>query len=90
MDSQQTRVVKSRRGRKLYRRRMDTLEAEFRQEMAKSDEQLSELLESVGTTKNDTERDSAGARITEGWEQLVKTTATKVVGGKLIFRSSAQ
>ena len=36
-----------------------------------------------GTTKNDMERDSAGARTAEGWKQLVKTTASIVVGEKL-------
>ena len=41
--------------------------------------QFSELLESIGTTKNDMERDDAGGRIIEGWEQLVKTTASKVI-----------
>ena len=51
--------------------------------MANHAEQFSELLESVGTTKNDMERDSAGARIIEGLEQLVKTTACKVMGKKL-------
>ena len=55
-----------------------------KKEMAKNAEQLFELLESKGTTKNDMERDSAGARIIEGWEQLVKTTASSVTGKKLI------
>ena len=45
--------------------------------MTKNAVQFSELLENIGTTKNDIERDSAGARILEGWEQLVKTTASK-------------
>ena len=55
-----------------------------KKEMAKNAEQLFELLESKGTTKNDMERDNAGARIIEGWEQLVKTTASSVTGKKLI------
>ena len=55
-----------------------------KKEMVKNAEQLFELLESKGTTKNDMERDSAGARIIEGWEQLVKTTASSVTGKKLI------
>ena len=46
--------------------------------MSKTGVQLFELLLSMGTTKNDIERDNAGARIVEGWEQLVKTTARKV------------
>ena len=55
MDSQQTRVIKNRRGRKLYRWRIDKLEVEenqqeFPQEMAKNALQFSELLESIGIT----------------------------------------
>ena len=42
-------------------------------------------MESIGTTENDTEQDSAGDRIIEGWEQLVKNTASKVLGKKLII-----
>ena len=52
--------------------------------MAKNGEKFSELLEIIGTTRNDIERDAAGARAIEGWEQLAKTTASKVVGKKLI------
>ena len=44
---------------------------------------------SIGTTKNDMERDTAGARIIEGWEQLVKTTASKGIGKKLIVCNRA-
>ena len=44
--------------------------------MKKNAVRLSELLENIGTTKNDIGRDNAGARIIEGWEQLVKTTAS--------------
>ena len=43
----------------------------------------------MGTTRNDIERDGAGARIIEGWEQLVKTTASKVIGKKLIVCNRA-
>ena len=39
----------------------------------------------VGTTENDTERDSAGDRDIEGWEQLLKYTASKVIEKKLII-----
>ena len=42
--------------------------------------QLSELSENIGTTKKAIERDNAGARIIERWEQLVKTTASNVPG----------
>ena len=38
-----------------------------------------DLLENISTTKNDIERDNAGARIIEGWEQLVKTTTSEVI-----------
>ena len=52
---------------------------------------FSELLESIGTTENDTERGRAGDRIIEGWEQLVdvKNTASKVIGIKLIICNRA-
>ena len=53
--------------------------------MSKNAERFSGLLESIGTTENDTEGDSAGDRIMEGWEQLVKNTASKVIGKKLII-----
>ena len=57
--------------------------------MAEHAEQCSELSERTGTTKNDIERDDAGARIIEGWEQLVKTTASKVIEKKLIVCNKA-
>ena len=53
--------------------------------MTKNAERFSELLESIGTAENDTERDSAEGRIIEGWEQLVKNTANKVIGKKVII-----
>ena len=88
--SQQTRMIKNRRGRKLYRWRIDKLEVkekqqELQREMKKNAVQFSVLLESIGTTKNDKERDSAGARIIEGWEQLVKTTARRVIGKLIVY-----
>ena len=46
-------------------------------------------MEIIGTTRNDIERDDAGARIIEGWEQLVKTTARKVIGKNLIVCNRA-
>ena len=51
--------------------------------MAENTEHFSELLEIIGTTRNDIESDDVGDRIIEGWEQLVKTTASKVYGKKL-------
>ena len=94
MDSQQTRVIKNTRDRKLCRWKIDKLKLkekrqEFQEEKAKTAVQFSKLLESMGTTKNDMKRDSAGARIMEGWQQLVKTTASKVIGKKLIVCNRA-
>ena len=43
----------------------------------------------MGTTSNVIERDDAGARKIEGWEKLVKTTASKLVGKKLIICNRA-
>ena len=57
---------------------------EFQEKINKHAERFSELLESIGTTENGTGRDSAGDRNIEGWEQLVKSTASKGIGRKLI------
>ena len=57
--------------------------------MIKNAKRFSELLESIGATENDTERDNAGDRIIEGWEQLLKNTANKVIGKNLIMCSTA-
>ena len=78
----------------MYRWRIDKPEVkekqrEFQEEMAKNAERFSELFENIGTTENDTERDGAGDRIIEGWEQLVKNTATKVIGKKLMICNTA-
>ena len=43
------------------------------------------LLARIGATRNETERDSAGVRVLEGWEQLVQTTGIFVIGKKLIL-----
>ena len=51
--------------------------------MTKTAEQISELWEIIGTTRSKIERDDAGARIKEGLEESVKTTASNVVGEKL-------
>ena len=71
---------------------MDKLEVEFPEGMTKIVEQLSELLESVGTTRTiwKGSMNSAGARIIKGWEQLVKTTARKAIGDKLIVHVTEQ
>ena len=50
--------------------------------MAKNAEQFPELSERICTTKNAIYREYAGARITEGWQRLVKITASKVIEGK--------
>ena len=42
-------------------------------------EHLSELLEIIGTAKNEIERENAEAGLIEGREQLVKTTACEVL-----------
>ena len=86
---QQTRVIQSRRRRKMYRWRIDKLEVEetrveFQEEMAVNDKKLSELIEAMGTPKDAEGRDQAGSRIIEGWEKLVNTTASRVLGRKLI------
>ena len=39
-------------------------------------------MERKGTTRKDTRRDNAGARTIQGWEALVKTTASKIVPGR--------
>ena len=57
--------------------------------MTKNAECVSELLEIIGTTENDTERDSAGDRVIEGWEQLVKNTTSRVLGKKVIICNRA-
>ena len=79
----------------MHRRRIDKLEVtekreDFQGEMARSEEQLSELLEIIGTTTNVIERDNVGARIIEGWEQLVKTTSTEAIGKKVDINSMQQ
>ena len=58
---------------------------EFQEEMATNAESFSELLERISTTHNDTERDSAEHRIIDGWGQLVKNTASEVIGKTLII-----
>ena len=73
-ESQQTRVIKNRRGRKLYRWRIDKLEVtekqrEFQEEITKNAERFSELLESTGTAESDTQRESTGDRMIEGFGQ---------------------
>ena len=50
---------------------------------------FSELLERGGTVGTEMERNRAGAKIIEGWEQLVKDTACKAIGKKLILCNRA-
>ena len=42
--------------------------------MTKNEVKFAELLERVGTVDTEMEKNRAGAKITEGWEQLVKDT----------------
>lgn len=43
-----------------------------------------ELLESVGAAHAEKKRDQAGAKTVQGWEQSVKTAASKEIGKVLI------
>ena len=72
-ESQQTKTRRSRRGRKLYKWRIDKLEMEekrqeFQEEMVRNAVKFSELLERVGTRGTEMEKNRAGAKIMEGWE----------------------
>jgi len=93
-ESQQTRTKRNRRDRKLYKWRTDKLEIEekrqeFKEEMTRNALKFSELVKSVGRVDTERERDRAGAKIIEIWEHLVKTTASKVIGKKLIVCNKA-
>lgn len=48
-------------------------------------DQLYDLLETIGATRNYLGRGYAGARTSEGREQFVKTTANTVLGKKLLM-----
>ena len=77
----------------MYRLAIDNLEIkekqkEFEEEIVRNAEHFPELLNIFGTTKNDAEG-RAGAMIVGGWEQLIKTTASKI-GKKLIICDSSQ
>ena len=85
---------RSGRGRKLYKWRIDKLEMEekrqeFQEEMVRNAVKFSELLERVGTVGTEMARNRAGANIIEEWEQLIKDTACKVIGKKLILCNKA-
>ena len=78
----------------MYKWRIDKLEMEekqqeFQEEVTKNAVKFSKLLKNVGPVDTEMERDRAGAKIIEGWEQLVKNTASKVVGKKLIVWNRA-
>ena len=68
---------------------MEEKQQEFQEEMAKNAVKFSKMLKSVGPVDTEMERNRAGANILEGWEQLVKNTASKVVGKKLIVCNRA-
>ena len=78
----------------MHKWKIDKLEVEekrqeFQEEIAKNAVKVSELLERVGVRGTEMERNRAGAKIMEGWEQLVKDTACKVIGKKLILCNRA-
>ena len=78
----------------MYNWRIDKLEMEekqqeFQEEMPRNAVKVSKLLKSVGSVDTEMERDRAGAKIVERWAQLVKSTASKVVGKKLIVCNRA-
>lgn len=50
---------------------------------------VSKLVESVDTNDTEMGRDRAGVKITEGWERLVKTTASKVINILIVCNSRA-
>ena len=52
--------------------------------MTKNAVKYSESLKSVGTVDTVMERGSGRAKIIEGWKQLVKTMASKIIAKKLI------
>ena len=52
--------------------------------MAKNAVKFSKLLKNAGPVDTEIERNRAGAKIIEGWEQLVKNTGSIVMGKKLI------
>ena len=91
--SQQTRIIKKRRGRKLCRWRVDKLEVKEKQ--SSNEKWKMKIMPCnfpsccMGTTKTDIERDNAGAGIIEGLEQLVKNTASKAIGKMLAVRNGA-
>ena len=55
---------------------------EFQEDMAENAMKLSELLERGGSRGTEMDRNRAGAKIMEGWEQLIKDIACKVIGKK--------
>ena len=83
MDSQQTRVIKSRWGRKQYE--IETLarketQQEFQQEMENILQyNFLAFRKHRCKKKRHGKRDNAGGRIKEGRKQLIKTGASKVV-----------
>ena len=92
---QQTKFLENRRGRTLCRWTINKLEVNEKQQrfeldVSKNAERFSELLESaISPTEHETERDSGEDRVIEGWEQLVKNSASKVSGTELIICNRA-
>ena len=57
--------------------------------MTRNAVKFSELVKNVGRVDTERERDREGTKIIETWEHLVKTTASKVIGKKLIVCNKA-
>ena len=81
-ESQQTKTRRSRRGRKLYKWRIDKLEMEekrqeFQEEIVRNAVKFSELLEEVGTVGTEMERNLSGAKIIEAVSYTHLTLPTK-------------
>ena len=66
---------------------MEEKQQEFQEEMAKNTVKFSKMLKNVGPVDTEMERNRAEAKIIEGWEQLVKNTASKVVGSRVQWSS---
>ena len=62
---------------------------EFCDKMAENAAKRSELLQGVSTVDTKMESDQVGTKVIEGWEQLVKTTATTTILKKLIVCNGA-
>ena len=69
---------------------MEEKRQEFQEEMGRNAVKISELLERVGTGGTEMEINRAEAKIRGAWDQLVKDTARKVIGKRLILCNSSE